>query len=73
MALEADVVRSLSDIAPSELHGRRQIFTSESEITRDNVIDVLTKALAVHSQNRAEIIYLENYVRGKQPILNRVK
>ena len=73
MALEADVVRSLSDIAPGELHGRRQIFTSESEITRDNVIDVLTSALAVHLKNRAEIIYLENYVRGKQPILNRVK
>lgn len=56
-----------------DLHGRRQIFTSEKEITRENVIDVLQKALTVHNKNRAEIIYLQKYERGIQPILRRNK
>lgn len=73
MALEADTVRSLSDIEPSGLHGRRQIYTNETEITRGNVLQVLEKAMAVHSWNRAEIIYLEKYLRGIQPVLHRVK
>lgn len=56
-----------------DLHGRRQIFTSEKEITRENVIDVLQKALTVHNKNRREIIYLQNYEKGIQPILRRSK
>ena len=56
-----------------ELHGRRQIFTSEKEITRENVIDVLVKALGVHEMNRREIIYLQKYERGIQPVLERTK
>ena len=56
-----------------ELHGRRVILTGEREITRDNVLTVLAKAMATHLRNRAEIVYLERYLRGWQPILNRVK
>ena len=56
-----------------KLHGRRQIFTGESVITDDNVIDVLEKALPVHWINRAEEIYLYDYMRGIQPILWRTK
>lgn len=56
-----------------KLHGRRQIFTGESVITDDNVIDVLEKALPVHQINRAEEIYLYDYMRGIQPILRRTK
>ena len=55
------------------LHGRRVIYTGEKEITRDNVIDVLQKAMTVHLKNRAEIIFLKNYEKGIQPILNRTK
>ena len=55
------------------LHGRRKIFTSEEEITRDNVISVLQKALSVHELNRREEIYLINYEKGIQPVLNRTK
>ena len=73
MPLEADVVRMQSGIAPSGLHGRREIFSSESVITRENVVDVLNKALGVHGKNRAEILYLEKYLRGIQPILHREK
>lgn len=56
-----------------QMHGRRVIKTSVREITRDNVSDVLLKALVTHDLNRSEIDYLWNYYRGKQPILNRVK
>lgn len=55
------------------LHGRRMILSSEEKITRDNVTDVLAKALGVHAKNRAEILFLLDYNRGIQPILNRKK
>lgn len=58
---------------PMSLHGRRQIFTNEREINAGNVLRVLNEALAVHARNRAEMEYLEKYVRGIQPILDRVK
>lgn len=53
--------------------GRRIIKTQEAEITADNILDVLAKAMQVHEMNRVEIQYLWDYYRGKQPILNRVK
>lgn len=73
MALEADTIRSDGITKPSSLFGRRQIFTDETEITRENVLSVLSKALAVHQRNRMEEKYLEWYVRGDQPIRSRVK
>lgn len=73
MALEADVVRGAVGEKSFGLHGRRVIYTSETEITDANVLEVLNKALTVHQVNRAEEIYLEKYVRGVQPILDRVK
>ena len=60
-------------LPPKQLHGRRQIFTNEPEINLGNVVQVLNKALAVHNRNRSEEIYLEKYLRGIQPILDRVK
>lgn len=58
---------------PMSLHGRRQILTDERVITAGNVIEVLNKALAVHARNRAEEVYLEKYLRGIQPIMDRQK
>lgn len=55
------------------LFGRKEIFTSEREINASNVIKVLNKALVTHQQNRADIDYLHRYLRGEQPIINRVK
>ena len=51
----------------------RQIFTDVKDITAENVVEVLNKALSVHNRNRTEEVYLEKYARGIQPILNRVK
>ena len=59
--------------SPMALHGRRQIFTNELAITRDNVVRVMNASLPVHSRNRTEEVYLEKYVRGIQPILDREK
>lgn len=55
------------------LHGRRMITTDETEVTVNNVVAVLRKALLVHWKNRNEINYLWHYYKGKQPILSRTK
>lgn len=52
-----------------DLRGRRRILTDEREITRDNVVKVLFKALSIHRQNKEDINYLLNYKGGDQPLL----
>lgn len=56
-----------------QMFGRRVIKTSVTNITNENVVDVLLKALSVHALNRSEIDYLWEYYKGKQPILHRQK
>lgn len=56
-----------------DLHGRRIIYTDVDVITPENVLDVLSKAMSVHSKNRQEIQYLYDYYKGKQPVLERRK
>lgn len=58
---------------PVELFGRREILTAVETITKENVVQVLTKALVVHRMNASEIDYLYHYMRGEQPILSRTK
>ncbi len=53
--------------------GRKKIYTDIEEITRDNVLIVLRKALITHWANKADIEYLYAYYRGRQPILEREK
>ena len=55
------------------LKGRKEIFTDVKEITKENICDVLTEAFSVHNSNATEIKYLQEYERGKQPILERIK
>lgn len=56
-----------------ELSGRKQIFTDKKKIDRTNILEVLNEAFAIHEKNRAEMLYLFEYVKGKQPILSREK
>ena len=56
-----------------EMHGRRVIYTNVEEITEANVVNVLNDALKTHRRNRSEEVYLDKYLRGIQPILDRVK
>ncbi|MBR5199345.1 MAG: phage portal protein [Bacteroidales bacterium] len=55
------------------MYGRRVITTDVSEITADNVVEVLKKAMEDHELNRGEIEYLWKYFKGNQPILQRTK
>lgn len=55
------------------LTGRKMIFASAREITKENVADVIQKAFAVHERNQADIDYLWRYYLGDQPILYRIK
>ena len=55
------------------LYGRRVIYTDASNITAENIVEVIRDAYDKHTQNRDEIDYLYNYYKGKQPILDRIK
>ena len=55
------------------MFGREVLFSSETEITSGNVVEVLQAVLPTHKRNSADIDYLYRYYRGEQPILNRVK
>lgn len=57
----------------SQLFGRVEILTGVSEITRDNLLMVLSEAVAIHNFNAMQIDYLHRYARGMQPILGRRK
>lgn len=54
-------------------YGRKKIYTDVQEITRENVLEVLRKALVIHWSNKADIEFLYAYYKGKQPVLNRKK
>lgn len=56
-----------------DLFGRKIIYTDAEEITRDNVVEVLKKAMETHNQNSSDIDYLYRYYKGEQPILSREK
>ena len=60
-------------LTPLSLHGREEISTTADEITEENVVEVLKKALDTHKKNSDDIEYLYNYVRGDQPVLRRSK
>lgn len=56
-----------------DLRGRREIFTDVTEITQENICKVMDEAFEIHLKNASEIEYLQNYEKGKQPILERIK
>lgn len=53
--------------------GRRRIYCTTEDITRDNVISVLNTLLPMHTLNSMEEEYLYWYRRGVQPVLERTK
>lgn len=55
------------------LTGRKRLFSDAETITAANVVEVLNKALGDHESNRADIDYLWDYYRGRQPVLERQK
>lgn len=51
--------------------GRTVLYTDVTEITYDNVIDVLRKAMSGHAVNSSRIKFLLEYDAGYQPILRK--
>lgn len=60
-------------LSAKEMYGRKVITTDATVITDANIISELDKAMNIHRLNRSEIIYLWDYYRGKQPVLERTK
>lgn len=55
------------------LFGRKKILCDETEITKENVLDILRDAIIAHTTNSGEINTLYEYYKGNQPILQRTK
>ena len=55
------------------LNGRKRIYSNVTEITEDNVLDVLGESLGTHKINAEQIKFLYNYYKGCQPVFNRSK
>lgn len=60
-------------VETKNIFGRRQIFSSEEFVTRENVSKVISNAMTIHEANAIDIRYLYDYYKGKQPILGRTK
>lgn len=52
-----------------ELTGRRRIYSDVDKITRDNIFEVLEKAMVVHMKNANEMTLLMRYEKGIQPLV----
>ena len=52
-----------------EYRGRIKIYTDVREITKDNVIQVLSTAMTKHELNRTQIRNLINFEKGDQPLM----
>ena len=53
--------------------GRRKIYLTTEDITRENVVSVVNSLLSAHTENMLAEDYLYWYRRGMQPILGRTK
>lgn len=63
---------SIIQLLPKKINfGRKRIVLDYDEVTPENVIEVLQKALNIHSKNRSDCEYLINYFLGDQDILYR--
>lgn len=61
------------ELAIEQFKGRKMITTDVVEITKDNIHDVLGKAMSIHIRNRSQIRRLFEYEKGNQNILYRQK
>lgn len=56
-----------------EYRGRIKIYTDVKEITKGNVIQVLSTAMTKHELNRTQIRNLINFEKGDQPLVREKK
>lgn len=55
------------------LFGRNEIFTDVEEVNKENVVEIVRKAMELHEANAAKMDFLLNYEAGKQPIAREKK
>lgn len=58
-------VRPFSAVCQNN-YGRQVIFTRKRQITKNNIIEELNKALVIHEQNAIEIEYLDRCTRCRK-------
>lgn len=66
-----DDSKSILNYLKKPMYGRRRILLDYDEVTPNNVIEVLQKALNIHNANARECDYLIRYFLGDQDILYR--
>lgn len=54
---------------PRQLIGRKRIYSRYKNIDRNNLLEVLDKAMNIHRENVQEMKFLIEYERGKQPLV----
>ena len=54
-------------------YGRKVAYADVSEITEENILDVLGSCIGVFNSNKTVIKYLWDYKKGDQPALYRTK
>ena len=70
--IESTDSKDIISILPRKIqYGRQRIILDYEEVTPDNVVEVLGKALAIHAMNRKDCDYLIKYFLGDQDILYR--
>lgn len=69
--VSTDSNRIISLIREKINYGRKRIILDYDEVTPNNVIEVLQKALNIHASNRRDCDYLIKYFLGDQDILYR--
>lgn len=55
------------------MFGRSPVLVDYEEVGDDNLLDALHDALTQFAVNRGQCLYLWNYYRGNQPVLDRAK
>jgi len=63
----------MANVNPQYSFGRTPILLPYSDVTRDNLIEILNKANGIFQTNQTQSEYLYNYYKGDQPILYRTK
>lgn len=58
---------------PRQLLGRKRIYSRYKNIDRNNLLEVLDKAMNIHRENVREMNFLIEYERGKQPLVRPKK
>ena len=64
---------TVKETKPSIMRGRKEIFTSYSEINENNLRQLINESMKLHMENQLEIKSLLEIYKGIQSIISREK